>query len=130
MFLSCTGRNLREPEQVYNYRHSRARRTIENAFGIMTARWRILGRPIEFHPAKTVHVVKACVALHNWLTYKDDDRQYIPPNYADTTTSSGDILPGDYKTTHIHTHRTQSIWLTFYNTITPLPPLSLSSDSA
>lgn len=50
---------------VYNYRHSRARRTSENTFGIMSARFRIFFTPIYANPEKIDKIIIAACILHN-----------------------------------------------------------------
>ena len=92
--------NLTIPQKVFNYRLSRARRVIENAFGIAAARFRILHRPIIAKVSTVKSVTKAITALHNFLIYKsqvsDHENQYCPPNYVDTDRVDG-ILPGQWR---------------------------------
>lgn len=73
------GKNLiNNDRRIYNYRLSRARRTIENSFGILVSRWRVLKKPIECSPENAVPIVKALTCLHNWLR-KNDEVEYMPP---------------------------------------------------
>ena len=88
---------MSQDQKVYNYRHSRARRVIENAFGILAARWRILGRAMECSVDTAEDVTKACVALHNFLSNRDptlpEENRYIPPGMTD----SRDGAPGEWR---------------------------------
>ncbi|XP_035204963.1 protein ALP1-like [Stegodyphus dumicola] len=81
-----SGRNLSNSKRIFNYRLSRARRCIENTFGILTARWRILRNPIIAQPQTATLVVQACCCLHNFLMKYESishNYKYCPPNFAD-----------------------------------------------
>lgn len=56
------GKNLNDGRRNYNYRLSRARRTIENTFGILSSQWRILRRPIDCNVDKTMKLI-LCVYI-------------------------------------------------------------------
>ena len=60
-------RNLTHDQRIYNYRLCRARRIVENAFGVVANRWRVLAKRIDITPTRVELVVLACCALHNML---------------------------------------------------------------
>ncbi|XP_031345851.1 protein ANTAGONIST OF LIKE HETEROCHROMATIN PROTEIN 1-like isoform X1 [Photinus pyralis] len=69
------GRNgtMPEDEKIFNYRLSRARRIIENVFGILVARFRIFHRTINAFPETVDNIVKACVCLHNYIRMENNE---------------------------------------------------------
>lgn len=60
-------RNSDDRKRIYNYRLSRARRSVECAFGIMASKWRILQKAIETDVSTAIKVTKAVCILHNFV---------------------------------------------------------------
>ncbi|XP_063807487.1 uncharacterized protein LOC134999310 [Pseudophryne corroboree] len=60
-------RVLNPNRRIFNYRLSRARRVVENAFGILSNRFRIFHKPINMRLDKLDCIVTACCILHNML---------------------------------------------------------------
>ncbi len=56
--------------RTYNYRLSRARRVVENAFGILANRFRVFLAPIPLVPAKVEQIVLTACLLHNFIRSK------------------------------------------------------------
>ncbi|KAH7705181.1 nuclease HARBI1-like protein [Aphelenchoides avenae] len=61
------GANYTRRKRIYNYRLCRARRIIENVFGIMAMKWRVLLTTIGANPANAQRIVEAVCVLHNFL---------------------------------------------------------------
>lgn len=93
------GRNRSEglpvDESTYNYRLSRARRVIENSFGVLSAKWRIYRRPILAKRETVVRIVKSTICLHNWIKTKNSF--YFPEGYIDREEANGQISTGRWR---------------------------------
>ena len=87
---------LAEQERVFNYRLSRARRVIENCFGILAARWRIFSTPIEVSVVNAEGYILAYIALHNYLR-QTNNPSYCPNSFVDCEDSTRDIREGEWR---------------------------------
>ncbi len=86
------GRGLDLQKKVFNYRLSRARRVVENVFGIWAARWRILFSTMECDVVLSQAIVRCTVLLHNFLrdicdTEVNEDRYNV----------DGTVEPGNWR---------------------------------
>lgn len=65
------GRGLTNTRRIFNYRLSRARRTVECAFGVLSNKWRVLHTPLLVEPDFADDIIKACCILHNFVRKRD-----------------------------------------------------------
>ena len=84
MMKPYRSRNLSHPDRVFNYRQCRARRVIENTYGILSCRWGVLLKTIKMSPAAVRRIVQACICLHNLMrirypTLQNDDLNQFAP---------------------------------------------------
>jgi len=87
---------LTEEQRIFNYRQSRARRVIENAFGILVSRWRIFNTPINASIENIESFVKAAIVLHNYLR-QTENAIYCPAGFVDHENANGEIQPGHWR---------------------------------
>lgn len=88
---------LNDAQREFNYRLSRARRVVENAFGILAARFRIYQTPIQLSIENTDSVVRATISLHNWLR-RTSPNYYTPVGSLDAENiETGEVELGDWR---------------------------------
>ena len=81
---------LTATQKRYNYRQSRARMVVENAFGRLKGRWRVLLKRLDNRLDPVPHIIMTCATLHNicetfgdhfqavWREENNDDRRRQP----------------------------------------------------
>ena len=80
-------------------RLSRARRVVENAFGILAMKWRIFIGPMNLQPKNAIATVLACTALHNFVLRESaaSGGSAITPGMVDTEKEDGTVEPGSWR---------------------------------
>ncbi|GFR22764.1 DDE Tnp4 domain-containing protein [Trichonephila clavata] len=73
LMRSYPGVALSKDKGIFNYRLSRARRCVENAFGIMASRFGIFRKPLVSSLETSTFTVAAAVCLHNFIKSAEED---------------------------------------------------------
>ncbi|GFQ68226.1 DDE Tnp4 domain-containing protein [Trichonephila clavata] len=94
---------LSKDKTIFNYRLSRARRCVENAFGIMASRFRIFRKPLVSSLETSTFTVAAAVCLHNFIKSAEEEvpsceRRYCPLDFAHNMSPDGYINDGRWRT--------------------------------
>lgn len=95
-------RSLSDSQRIFIYRLFRARRTIENAFGILVSRWRILRSTIQCKEETTYKIVLAFAVLHNFIM-SSNTQKYCPPQLVDQE-RNGFLVPGQWRSEELEQH--------------------------
>nr|CAI5838217.1 unnamed protein product [Callosobruchus analis] len=85
------------PKRIYNYRLSRARRIVENAFGILSAVFRVLRKPMLLQPDKASLIAMTCIYLHNYLMKRKASRILYNSSGMMDRTVDGITTPGQWR---------------------------------
>nr|XP_022910725.1 putative nuclease HARBI1 [Onthophagus taurus] len=92
-------RNMSQEERIYNYRLSRARRVVENTFGILVSKFRVFEKAISLKLQSVEKIVLACCTLHNWL--RKTNPTYISRGLIDYEDENHGIFPGSWRQENI-----------------------------
>ena len=77
-------RNMDKAKRIFDYRLSRARRVVENAFGILANRFHVFLTTIHLSPEKVKDLIMAACCLHNFMI-EHNKSAYISVCHAEDT---------------------------------------------
>nr|CAI5859362.1 unnamed protein product [Callosobruchus analis] len=84
-------RALDNTKRIFNYRLSRARKTIECTFGMMTEKFQVLSTAILVRDENAVNnIIKSVCVLHNYVRTREG-RQYLPQQLEQNVSIPGSI---------------------------------------
>lgn len=84
-------------QRIFNYRLSRARRVVENAFGILSVVFRVLRKPMLLDPQKAAKVVLTCIYLHNYLRRSKSSRNIYTRQGIFDQEIDGELVDGSWR---------------------------------
>ena len=87
-------RGLTRDERIFNYRLSRARRVVENGFGILANRFGIMHTTMFHHPAHVRVIIQAGLMLHNLMRTRFQDMQEC---LVDREMADHRLIPGEWR---------------------------------
>lgn len=95
MIPYCEDQSLDDSKNSFNNRLSQVRLAADNAFGLLTARFKLLSKPINLQLNRLEIVMKAACALHNWINQTTEgDPPYIDENLINSEMRQmGKIVP-------------------------------------
>nr|CAI5821994.1 unnamed protein product [Callosobruchus analis] len=95
-------------QKSFNYRLSRARRIVENAFGILASRFRIFRTSISTNLTVTDRIVRTTCTIHNWL--RKTSRTYLTTRCVDyENLETGEMIPGLWRDTNFDLQNVQPV---------------------
>ncbi|KAK3784609.1 hypothetical protein RRG08_003417 [Elysia crispata] len=97
-------RQLATEKEIFNYRLSRARNSVECSFGRLAQMWRILFRQIDEQPMAATNIVKAITVLHNFVLVNEPHRLIVP----EAPVPNEHLLPRRLTDQNLQKHRQRS----------------------
>ena len=87
-------RGLSNDERIFNYRLSRARRVVENAFGILANRFQVLMSTMQHRPSTIRLISTTCLVLHNLMRTRYPRMQNRLLDHEDRNQN---MIPGEWR---------------------------------